>query len=157
MKEGQHEVSLQWQSAFEVGPKTNQVTLTGANYHGLGMRFLQELDPLAKHLNAGGAPDLNNRQDVSRHKWGSVSFNRPEQPSTVVLYGHTSNARGDAAFFTMRSPFAYLSATQELDRDPLVYKSGDRFALNYLIVLYPSLKSPEAISARGQEWEAAKP
>ena len=47
------------------------------------------------------------------------------------------NARGDAAFFTMRSPFAYLSATQELDRDPLVYKSGDRFALNYLIAAIP--------------------
>jgi len=39
---------------FEVGIRTNVVTLTGANYHGLGMRFLQELDPLAVHLASEG-------------------------------------------------------------------------------------------------------
>ena len=50
-----HEVALHWKSKFLVGGKTNQVALSGANYHGLGMRFRPELDPLAKHLNSGGA------------------------------------------------------------------------------------------------------
>jgi type 1 glutamine amidotransferase len=155
--EAQFEVALRWQSAFEVGTKSNQVTLTGANYHGFGLRFPQELDPLAKHLNAGGAPDLNGRQDVSQHKWGSVSFNRPEQPATLVLFGHPSNARGDAWFFTMRAPFAYLSATQNLDKEPLVYRAGEKFQVNYLVALYPRLLSPEAIAARGQASETSKP
>ncbi|MEI6389680.1 MAG: hypothetical protein WCT12_01125 [Verrucomicrobiota bacterium] len=44
---------------FEVGLRTNVVTLTGANYHGIGMRFLQELDPLAVHLASEGNPDLD--------------------------------------------------------------------------------------------------
>ena len=43
---GKHETALHWQSAFEVGTRTNVVTLSGANYHGLGMRFLKELDRL---------------------------------------------------------------------------------------------------------------
>lgn len=151
------EVALQWKGEFAVGPKTNQVTLTGANYHGLGMRFPKDLDPLAKHLNAGGPPDLNGRQDVSQHKWGSISFAPPNQPLTMVLFGHPTNARGNAWFFTMRTPFAYLSATQNLDQEPLVYRTGQPFQVNYLVTLYPELTSPEAINTRGQAWETSKP
>lgn len=155
--EAAREVALHWQSAFKVGTKTNQVTLTGANYHGLGIRFLQELDPVARHLNSGGAPELKGRQDVSRHQWGSVSFDRPGKPATIVLFGHPGNPRGDAWFFTMREPFAYLSATQNLDQEPLVYRSGETFELNYLVTLYPEIKSPDAINARGQQWQSSKP
>ena len=155
--EAQKEVALQWKGEFEVGAKTNQVTLTGANYHGLGMRYLKELDPLAKHLNSGGAPDLNGKQDVSKHKWGSVSFDQPGQPATLVLFGHPGNARGDSWFFTMRTAFAYLSATQNLDKEPLVYRAGDKWQINYLVTLYPELKSADAINARGETWTNAKP
>ena len=151
------EVALHWRGEFEVGPKTNQVTLTGANYHGLGLRFLKEFDPLAKHLNSGGAPDLNGRQDVSRHQWGSVSFDQPGQPATLVLFGHPSNARSPSWFFTMNSPFAYLSATQNLDQESLVYRQGEKFQLNYLVAVYPELKPAAAIQARAQTWSASKP
>ena len=156
VNEAQQEVALHWKSEFQVGPKTNQVVLTGANYHGLGLRFLQELDPLAVHVNSGNTPDLGgNKQDVSRHPWGSVSFDLPAKPVTVALFGHPANARGDAWFFTMRTPFAYLSATQELNQEPLVYHTGDTFALNYLVTLYPELKSRDALSQRSQQWEAS--
>ena len=55
INQASQETALYWNSDFEVGSKTNQVALTGANYHGLGMRFLQELDPLAIHITAEGA------------------------------------------------------------------------------------------------------
>lgn len=157
LNEAQKEVALQWKGEFEVGAKSNVVTLTGANYHGFGMRFLKEFDPIARHLNSGGAPDLNGKQDVSKHKWGSVSFDQPGQPATLVLFGHPTNARGDAWFFTMRTPFAYLSATQNLDQEPLVYRAGEKFQVNYLVTLYPELKSADAINARSQAWEKSKP
>ncbi len=158
VNKAQQEVALQWKSEFQVGSKTNQVILTGASYHGLGMRFLKELDPLADHLNSGGKPDLSGtRQDVSPQKWGAVFFDAPGRPATIVLFGHPGNARGDAQFFTMERPFAYLSATQGLDREPLVYHTGDTFALNYLITLYPERKSADFINRRGQQWEATQP
>ena len=158
INESQQEVALQWKSEFQVGGKTNEITLTGANYLGLGMRFLKELDPLAVHLNSGGKPDLSgNKQDVSPHQWGSVSFDAPGKPTTIVLFGHPGNVRGDAQYFTMRSPFAYMSATQGLDKEPLVYRSGDKFELDYLIALYPELKSGEFLSQRAKQWRAAKP
>jgi len=154
--ESEQEVALRWNSEFTVGNKTNQVTLTGANYHGLGLRFPQELDPLAAHLNAGGKPDLsNNRQDVSAHRWGAVAFDAPGKPATLIVYGNPGNARGDATYFTMRTPFAYLSATQALDREPLSYRTGERFQLSYLIVVAAKLLPAAAIQRRGEAWRAA--
>ncbi|HTL57832.1 MAG TPA: DUF6807 family protein [Candidatus Limnocylindrales bacterium] len=158
VSEGRHEIALEWKSQFEVGPKTNTVALTGANYHGLGMRFLQELDPLAEHSLSGMRPDLaNNRQDVSASTWATVSFAQPGHPATVALVGHPSNARGDATYFSMLTPFAYLSATQGLDKEPLVYHGGDKWELNYLILLYPEAKPSETLRLRAESWRHSKP
>jgi hypothetical protein len=155
--ETRKEAALHWKGEFEIGPKTNQVALAGANYHGLGMRFLKELDPVARHLNSGGAPDLNGKQDVSQHKWGSVMFDQPGQPATLALIGHPANARGDSWFFTMREPFAYLSATQNLDKEPIIYRAGQKWQINYLVALYPELKTADAITARAEKWTVSKP
>jgi hypothetical protein len=158
LNEARQEVAVQWKSQFQVGTKTNTVVLSGANYHGLGMRFLQELDGLASHFTPEGKPDLGgSKQDVSPHKWEAVSFDAPGKPATLVLLGHPSNARGDAQYFSMRTPFAYISAIQGLDKEPLVYRAGDTFELNYLVTLYPSLKSADAINERAREWNSSKP
>jgi len=147
-----NEAALEWKSTFEVGPKTNQVTLTGAIYHGLGMRYVEELDALANHNYAGRQPDLVNRQEVSPAPWAAVAFAAPEKPATLLLVPHPANARGDGAFFSMLTPFAYLSATQRLDQEPLLYHGGDKFALHYLVVLYPEVKATEALEARARRW-----
>jgi hypothetical protein len=155
---GSKEVALHWKSDFQLGGKTNVVTLAGANYYGLGMRFRQDLDPVAVHLLAGGAPDLSdNKQDVSKHAWGAVQFDQPGKPATIVLYGHPSNPRGDAVYFSMRTPFAYLSGTQELYKEPIVYKDQDRFQLHYLVTVHPEKRSSEKIAERGRVWQNSKP
>jgi hypothetical protein len=147
------ETALHWKSEFEVGTKTNVVTLTGANYHGLGMRFLQELDPLAIHFTPDGKPELGGgKQDVSAHAWEAVSFDRPGKPATLALFGDPGNARGNARYFAMKTPFAYVSAIQGLHEEPLVYRRGERFELNYLVTLYPELKTTEALAERGRQW-----
>lgn len=143
------ETALQWVSRFQVGSKTNQVRLSGDIYFGLGMRFREDLDPVARHLNSGNTPDLSDRkQDVSAGDWGSVSFDVPGKPATLVMYGHPDNPGGPARFFSMRTPFAYLSATQGLDKNSLVYQAGESFQLQYTVLLYPELKSPESIANR---------
>ena len=160
VNEATREVALRWKSAFAVGGKTNTVALsaTGHPYFGLGMRFLQELDPVADQFNADGRPDLSGtKQDLSPHAWSAVAFDRPGAPATIALFDHPSNARSPAVFFTMKRTFAYLSATQALDKAPLVYHAGDKFELNYLITLYPELKSTPAINQRAEQWRAGKP
>ena len=153
---GKRETALHWRSEFEVGAKTNAVTLTGANYHGLGMRFLQELDPLAVHFTPEGKPVLSNsRQDVTAHSWEAVAFDQPGKPATIALFGGARNARGDASYFAMKTPFAYLSATQGLDHEALLYRRGERFTVDYLITLYPELVSTEALAKRSRQWREA--
>ncbi len=147
------EIALEWKSQFEVGPKTNTVVLSGANYHGLGVRFLQELDRLAVHSMAGTRPDLsNNRQEVSPAPWAAVSFDAPGHPATIALAGHPSNSRGDATYFSMLTPFAYLAATQGLDKEPLIYHSGEKWELNYLVLLYPDATPSEAMRRHIETW-----
>ena len=159
------EVALEWKSKFELGGKSDTVTLTGASYHGLGMRFRQDFDALAVHQLAG-TPDspagprldlANSRQDLSPSPWATVSFDAPRHPATLALAGHPSNARGDAVYFSMLTAFAYLSATQGLDKEPLVYHRGDHFELNYLVLLYPESKPSETLVRRIEAWRQAKP
>jgi hypothetical protein len=152
------EAALEWKAEFAVGKKTNEVSLTGATYHGLGMRFLQEFDTFANHSYAGRKPDLaNGRQEVSSTPWASVSFAVPEQPATIGLVTHPTNARGDGMYFSMLTGFPYLAATQGLDKEPLVYRSGDKFTLRYLVLLYPEVKSTEALEARARRWRESAP
>ncbi|HVV73078.1 MAG TPA: DUF6807 family protein, partial [Verrucomicrobiae bacterium] len=154
--EQQQETALEWKSRFEVGPKTNVVVLTGANYHGLGMRFLEPLDALAEHSLAGARPDLaNNRQDVSVAPWASVSFAAPDHPATLVLAGHPGNPRGDATYFSMLTPFAYLSATQGLDKEPLVYRRGDSWEIKYLVLLCSEAKPADTLKQHVERWRHA--
>jgi hypothetical protein len=149
------EVALGWHAEFRPGPGMRQVVLTGSNYNGLGMRFQADLDPVARHLIAGTQPDLAGaRQDVTSGDWGAVLFDAPDHPVTVALFGAPGNARGAARFFSMRRPFAYLAATQALDGEPLVYKAGDRFVLDYLVTVYPGPKTAQFLGGRGQLWTA---
>ena len=71
----------------------------------------------------------------------------------LVMFGRPDNARGDASFFTMLDPFAYLSATQGLDKQPLEYAAGDKFSLSYLLTVYAENKSAEFIQRRCELWE----
>jgi hypothetical protein len=151
--ESEREVALEWASQFEVGRKTNAISLTGSTYHGLGVRFRQDLDPVAVHSIGGRSVDLtNNRQDLSAARWGAVRFDSPGQAATFAMVGHSTNVRGDAVFFSMKTPFAYLSATQGLDKEPLVYHAGDTFSVRYLVLLYPEIRAADSLDRRAQQW-----
>ena len=51
-------------------------------------------------------------------------------------------------------PFAYLSATQALDKEPLEYRAGEKFTLDYLVLVSPQPPSPQALQQRlsARDW-----
>ena len=57
----------------------------------------------------------------------------------------------------MKRPFPYVSATQALAKEPLVYHAGDRWKLNYLVTVYPELSRREALNERALTWRKSKP
>ena len=54
----------------------------------------------------------------------------------------------------MKTPFAYLSACQGLDKEPLIYRRGQSFELNYLVTLYPEVKTVDLLTQRARDWSA---
>jgi hypothetical protein len=54
----------------------------------------------------------------------------------------------------MLDPFAYLSATQGLDKKPLEYAKRDNFSLSYLLTVYSETKPASFITRRAEAWES---
>jgi hypothetical protein len=155
LDESMGEVALHWLSRFKVGRSAPAVELGGTNYHGLGIRFRQDLDPLATHLIAGNHPDVaGTKLDVSPGAWGAVTFDVPSKPATVAIFASPRNPRGETRFFSMKRPFAYLSATAGLDRNPIKFKTDDTFTFEYVVAIYPEIKPADFLNSRGEFWMA---
>ena len=152
--EKNQEVALRWDSEFQVGPNAGKVTLDGPNYDGLGLRLPESFNHVAKFQNSANQPYAGqNTQNVIPARWTSVSGVIDGHDVALVMFGRPDNAWGDAVFFTMLDPFAYLSATQGLDKKPLEYSAGDKFSLSYLLTVYSENKPPEFIRQRCKLWE----
>jgi Methane oxygenase PmoA len=147
------EVALGWKSEFALGSKAAEVTISGSEYFGLGVRFLQDLDPVSSPMI--GATVVEGDRLVAPGPFGAMRFDAPGRPATIALFASPTNAKSPATFFTMRrKPFAYLAATQALDKAPLKYKAGDRFTVEYLVVTYPMIKPAVELDQRGNLWVA---
>jgi hypothetical protein len=137
-----------------VGPSAGKVTIHGPNYDGLGLRLPESFNHVAKFQNSAAQPYVGqNTQNVIPARWTSVAGVIDGHEVMLAMFGRSDNARGDAVFFTMLDAFAYLSATQGLDKKPLEYSAGDKFSLSYLLTVYSANKSPEFIRQRSELWE----
>jgi len=147
------EVALRWDSEFQVGPNAGKVTIHGPNYDGLGLRLPESFNHVAKFQNSVDQPyTAKDTHDVITARWTSVAGQMDGRDVLLVMFGRPDNARGDTAFYTMLDPFAYLSATQGLDKTPLEYSAGDKFSMSYLLTVYSENKSPEFIRHRCERW-----
>lgn len=150
--ENQKEVAVQWSADFDVSSKTS-VRLTGDPYNGLGLRLPKDFDGRVIHQNA--EKTLDPRQgdpNISKTRWSAASVGLPTGASMVAVFGDPGNRLGDSVFFLMYQPFAYIAATQGLDKNALDYPAGARYRLNYLVTVYPEVKTGEFLQRRATEW-----
>ena len=152
--EKNQEVALHWDSEFQVGPNAGKVRIHGSNYDGLGLRLPESFNHVAKFQNSTDQPYTGrNSLNVIAARWTIVSGLMDGHEVMLAMFGRPENARGDGFFFSMLDPFAYLSATQGVDKQPLEYSSGDKFNQSYLLTVYSESKSPEFIRQRSELWE----
>jgi hypothetical protein len=145
-------VVLQWDATFEVGQSGN-VTLQGTDYNGLGLRLQQSFDRVAVFQNSEKLPyDGRDTRNNLPARWTSVTGKTGNGEVTVALFGKSSNRGGDTSFFTLLEPFAYLSATQALNKTPLDYAAGETFRLSYLVTVYNQPKSADFLQERYETW-----
>ena len=150
--ETNQEVALEWRSQFQVGDKVEKLKLHGTQYNGLGFRMPKSCDLVAHFQNSKQAsyPGADSR-DVIAANWSSVSGPIDGQNVMAVLFSGGANA-GTNRFFSLAKPFAYLSATQGLDLQPIEVSAGDHWVLSYLLTVYPQQKSREFIEQRYSQW-----
>ena len=150
LDEKRGELALDWRSAFQVGAAP--VQLTGSAYNGLGLRLPESFDHIARHQNSADLPYTPEQKwDVTPARWSAVSGAFDNKKITVALFDTRSNP-GEARFFTMLNPFAYLSITQNLEHKPLAYSPGEKFVVRYLLTIYSEDKHADFLNERYNEW-----
>jgi hypothetical protein len=144
---------LTWESRLEVPQEKESVTLSGSHYFGLGMRFLESMDKIGRFRNADDQPGEVVRGDerLVQSAWCAYSAKADGEPVTVAMFDHPENPR-PVTWFTMTKPFAYLSATLNLHKQPLEVKSDKPLLLRYGIALWDGRISSESIDRLCHRW-----
>lgn len=154
--EGNDVIILDWTGNFKVGDFAEKVTLSGTDYHGLGLRFVREFDKVAKHFNPANLPyPTGGKHDLIETPWAGVYCNLGGKPVTIAMFTHPDVA-GKSVYFSMIDPFAYLSATQGINKEPLVYSKGDNFTIRYLVVISGNELSLEKLGQIRKNWIEGK-
>ncbi len=145
---------LVWQSRFELPPGKKSATLTGAHYHGLGVRFLESMDTGGRFRNADDKRGETVRGDerLAPSTWCAFGAQADGKPVTVAMFGHPDNPRHPATWFTMAKPFAYMSATMKLHEEPLKILSGQPLVLRYGVALWDGPADNDQIEQIYQKW-----
>jgi len=145
---------LTWQSTLSVPEGAGPVKLTGDHYYGLGMRFLVSMDKGGVFQNAAGVEGELVRGDerLSRAPWAAYTADADGKPVTVAMFDDPKNARYPAWWFTMQTPFAYLSATMNLHREPLEMTPGKPLPLRYGVAVWDGRQNKETIEKTYQNW-----
>jgi hypothetical protein len=150
---GQEEVALEWRGRFRVPRGMAEVRLEGADYNGLGIRLAADFDRVAIFTNGAGASYSEEQTwDIRAGGWSSAQATMEGREVMLVLAWPPDQV-SEGRFFSMRQPFAYLSATSLLDKQPRVYRAGDRFEVRHRLWVYPAAQNAEFLSERtGQGW-----
>ncbi|KPK44227.1 MAG: hypothetical protein AMJ65_03605 [Phycisphaerae bacterium SG8_4] len=150
---------LSWQSSFTVPGKKESATLSGSHYFGLGMRFVETMDAGPQIRNSSGRPGeiVRGSERLVRARWCALAANADGKPVTVAMFCHPDNLRHPTHWFTMTAPFAYLSATMNLHREPLKITSDEPLRLRYAVALWDGSVEDSQIDRLYRRWVEDKP
>ncbi|MFQ6036461.1 MAG: DUF6807 family protein [Sedimentisphaerales bacterium] len=146
-------VLLTWQSSFDVPSHKESVTLTGSHYFGLGMRFVKSMDTGGQFRNADGKTGniVRGSERLVRSRWCAYTARADGKSVTIAMFDYPQNRR-PVTWFTMTKPFAYLSATLNLHKQPLKMMSDKPLVLRYGVALWDSQAESDQIEQLYQQW-----
>jgi hypothetical protein len=142
---------LTWTSTFMLPPDKKSATLTGTNYHGLGMRFLESMDRVDEFFNADGKTGVEGTND-QRSAWCAFSAEADGKPVTLAVFDFGGNPRHPATWFTMKDGFSYLSATLNLSKEPYELKAGQTLRLLYGVALWDGKVENAEVEKAYRDW-----
>jgi len=93
---------------------------------------------------------------VVQSTWGAYTGPADGKTVTVALFDHPENPR-PAWFFTMTTPFAYISATINLAKEPLPLAAGRPLRLRYGAALWDGTPDRAAVERMHRRWIGVAP
>ena len=145
---------LTWQSTLAPAGDRTAVTLSGSHYFGLGMRFVRSMDGVGTFFNPLDAPGelVRGEERLVRAAWCAFRAPVAEGPVTVAVFDHPDNVRHPATFFTMPAPFAYLSATLNVWKEPLKLSADKPLRLRYGVAIWDGEVPPARVEQLYRRW-----
>lgn len=149
---------LTWQTALTPAPGRKSVKLHGSHYFGLGMRFVVPMDKGGRFFNptrqAGKV--VRGTERLVSARWCAYTARAGDKVVTVAMFDHPGNARR-ALWFTMTKPFAYLSATTNLWKQPLALPAGETLELVYGVAIWDGATKAAAVEKLYKHWLSSAP
>ena len=151
---GQSVTLLTWHSVLEPPAGKKTATLTGARYHGLGMRFVQSMDTGGAFFIADDKKGkvFRDKERLVRSRWCAYSAKADGKLVTVAMFDYPDNPRYPATWFTMTEPFAYLSAALNLHKQPLKIELHKPLKLRYGVALWDGRVEKDKIEKLYRLW-----
>lgn len=144
---------LTWKTTLEAPKKASApLRLSGDHYHGLGMRFVSDMDGGTFEA-ASGEPGtvFRGEERLMGGAWCAYRASSQGKLVTVAMFDDRRNPR-KATWFTMPRPFAYLAATLRLHEKPLELRPGDRITLRYGVAAWDGNVEARAIGDAYRLW-----
>lgn len=145
---------ISWETELTVPEEKGNVTLTGSHYFGLGMRFIESMDKKGTFFNADNAEGepVRGDEELTRSRWCAYTSMADGKPVTAAMFDSPENPRHPAWWFTMKTAFAYLSATQNLHREPMEIESGTPLTLRYGVALWDGHVDADTVEHTYKKW-----
>jgi hypothetical protein len=148
---------LDWESVLTPAAGRDKVRLSGAQYFGLGMRFLPEWANQGEFIWSDPAtPPAVGGEKVTLGDWCAVRCSIEGRPVTVLMLAHAANPR-PGEWFTMSQPFCYLSATLNLKNEPFSLANGQSWTLRYSLAVLSTPADHTRLSNIAAAWKTANP
>jgi len=151
---------MTWETELTVPEGKENASLTGSHYFGLGMRFLESMDKEGAFFNADNAEGdlVRGDEHVTRSRWCAYTSMADGKPVSVAMFDSPDNPRHPAWWFTMSTPFDYLSATLNLYREPMELKADAPLRLRYGVALWDERVDAATVERTCKKWvEAQQP
>jgi hypothetical protein len=144
-----------WQSIFSAPENKSAVTLSGAHYNGLGMRFPRSMDKDGQFVTAGNKTGeiFRGEERLITDDWCAYYSQVDGRKVTVAMLGSPENPRSPTTWFTMKVPFAYMAATMRLHEEPYILESDEPLTLTYGIALWDGHVEQQKIGETFTLWK----
>ena len=144
---------IEWETTLEPVPGQESLKLTGHHYFGLGMRFVELMDKEGEFFTSDDkeSETVRGSEKLTPGRWCAFHSTAGGKPVTVAVFDHPQNPRHPNKFFTMR-PFAYMGATLNLWKEPMIVKTGESLSLRYGVAVWDGRVEKAEIEKVYRQW-----